>query len=87
MSFLSSSQSNIQSQSLQLARVEDPIIPKYDGRVFFEGTYWNARFYDPDCSITVFPGERVHVIARESLTLLVMPVDFNAPSTSYKMEN
>lgn len=74
MRFLSS-QSNTQLQVSQLARVEYPILPKYDGRVFFEGTYWNARFYDPGCQMTALPGERVHVITRESLTLLVMPVD------------
>ena len=74
MSFLASSIPNQQPQLLKLARVTDPIIPQWEGSVFFEGTYWKARFYNPGCQITIYPGQKVQVIAREGLKLLVMPI-------------
>lgn len=75
MSFVVSSLPNHQPQLLKLARVTDPIIPQWEGSVFFEGTYWKARFYDPDCQVTLYPGQKVQVIAREGLKLLVSPVN------------
>ena len=73
--------------SLRLARVEEMITPQQDGRIFFESTYWNARFYDLGYKTTAFPGEKIQVVGRDGLTLLVMPVDFNSASTFYKVEN
>ena len=66
-----------ESTARSVIRVTDPIIPQWEGFVFFEGTYWQARFHDPSCQKTVYPGEKVEVIDRESLTLLVMPIGLN----------
>ncbi|NES93789.1 MAG: hypothetical protein F6K32_00745 [Desertifilum sp. SIO1I2] len=44
------------------------------GRVKFQGTYWPAQFYHPDCQATVLPDEPVTVVAIQGITLLVVPV-------------
>ena len=60
--------------SRPLAKVEKAILPGEDGQVYFEGTYWRARFYDPDCQATVAVGDKVEVVVGDRLPLLVMPL-------------
>ena len=57
-----------------LAKVEEAILPGEDGQVYFNGTYWSARFYDPDCQVTAAPGDKVRVVVGDRLPLLVMPI-------------
>ncbi|NET32063.1 MAG: hypothetical protein F6K19_08675 [Cyanothece sp. SIO1E1] len=56
-------------------KVERTITPRQPGRVYFQATYWPARFYQPNCQVTVCPGEPVKVVGRDGLTLLIVPVD------------
>ncbi|MBD1939115.1 NfeD family protein [Microcoleus sp. FACHB-68] len=58
-----------------LGIVEQAIAYNQRGRVKFDGTYWPARFYNPDCQATVSPNQFVNVVAREGITLLVVPID------------
>lgn len=58
-----------------LGIVEQAIAYNQRGRVKFDGTYWPARFYNPDCQATVSPNQFVTVVAREGITLLVVPID------------
>ncbi|MDJ0707784.1 MAG: NfeD family protein [Leptolyngbyaceae cyanobacterium MO_188.B28] len=60
------------------ARVEKTISPSCRGRVYFQATYWPARFYQPDCQATVLPGDSVTIIGRQGLTLLVRPKRANS---------
>lgn len=57
-----------------LAKVEKAIAPGEDGQVYFEGTYWRARFSDPDCQAIAPIGSKVQVVGRDRLPLLVMPL-------------
>ena len=65
-----------------LAKVEQAILPGEDGQVYFEGTYWRARFYDPECQATAAVGDKVEVVMGVDssgqrtyrLPLLVMPL-------------
>jgi membrane-bound ClpP family serine protease len=56
------------------ARVTEIIQPGRRGRVYFQGTWWNARC---EQLITLNPDESVFVVARLGLTLLVEPGGFN----------
>ncbi|NET38966.1 MAG: hypothetical protein F6K19_44500, partial [Cyanothece sp. SIO1E1] len=56
-------------------KVERTISPFHPGRVYFQATYWPARFYDASCQVIASPGDPVKVMGREGLTLLVMPAD------------
>jgi len=56
------------------ARVERAFGPNQRGRVFFEGTYWPAKFYIPETLINAEVRSIVTVIGRQGLTLLVMPL-------------
>lgn len=62
-------------KSKSLARVVQAIQPDEDGQVYFEGTYWSARFYDPKCKATAAVGDKVKVVVRDRLPLLVMPLN------------
>ncbi|MGK7890022.1 MAG: NfeD family protein [Leptolyngbyaceae cyanobacterium] len=53
--------------------MEEAIAPGEDGQVYFEGTYWRTRFYDPDCQAIAPIGSKVQVVMRDRLPLLVMP--------------
>ena len=55
------------------ARVEQTISSSCGGRVYFQATYWPARFYQPDCQATMRPGDSVTIMGRQGLTLLVKP--------------
>ncbi|MBE9136072.1 NfeD family protein [Nodosilinea sp. LEGE 07088] len=58
------------------ARVDCPISAHIRGRVFYEGTYWPARFYDGlvDANYALAVSSRVLVVGRQGLTLLVSPL-------------
>lgn len=61
-------------QSQSLGRVEERISGRDNGRVFYEGTTWPARFYDLNYQGAVEVEAWVEVLGREGLTLLVSPV-------------
>ncbi|NJR66079.1 MAG: hypothetical protein HC772_13360 [Leptolyngbyaceae cyanobacterium CRU_2_3] len=54
----------------QKAVVASTIQPYRTGRIKFQGSWWFARC---DHDITLNPGETVHVIGRQNITLLVEP--------------
>lgn len=56
------------------ARVERAIAAHQRGRVFFQGTYWPARFYSSSNCVNAEIASWVTVIGRQGLTLLVTPV-------------
>jgi membrane protein implicated in regulation of membrane protease activity len=57
------------------------IIPKGGvGLVTYEGSLWKARCQISD--ITITPGQIVQVVARQGLTLIVMPTNFDEPMDS-----
>ena len=58
-----------------MGTVEKKITRSQPGRVKCQGTYWPARFYQPNCEATVLPDEPVMVVARQGITLLVVPVN------------
>lgn len=53
---------------------DELIAPNQTGRVKFEGSYWNAEFYEKNCRARVAPGNQVWVVGRQGITLLVIPV-------------
>ncbi|MBD0267142.1 NfeD family protein [Pseudanabaena sp. FACHB-2040] len=56
------------------ARVERAIATDQRGRVYYEGTYWHARFYSLNQQVQVEVAERVTVIGRQGNALLVQPL-------------
>jgi len=56
----------------EVAIVLDEIGPDKEGFVRFHGEYWKAR-----SNTTVTPGQKVKIIAKEGLTLIVEPVKEN----------
>lgn len=54
--------------------VERTITPSTPGRVYFQASYWPARFFELDASGDLHPGAPVEVVGRDSLTLLVKPL-------------
>ncbi len=54
--------------------VEQTITHHQPGRVKFQASYWPARLYQPDYPLAVFPGERVRIVGRQGITLLVVAV-------------
>lgn len=61
-----------------IARVDKTITGCEPGRVYFQGTYWPAKLKQPNYTVQLFPGTKVQVLGRESLTLLVIPVQNTA---------
>ncbi|MBO9997555.1 MAG: NfeD family protein [Cyanobacteria bacterium SID2] len=55
------------------ATVSDTVSPSSDGRVFFRGSYWPARFYTLPPQALVQPGQSVNIVGRDGITLLVVP--------------
>jgi membrane protein implicated in regulation of membrane protease activity len=53
--------------------VEETISPTQVGRIRFQGTSWPARFYNPNEQATVAPDDHVDVIARQGITLFIVP--------------
>ncbi|PSN18788.1 hypothetical protein C7271_10725 [filamentous cyanobacterium CCP5] len=56
------------------ARVERPIQPDQQGRVFYGGTYWPARFYDSAEFVNTEVASQLSVVGRQGITLLVAPL-------------
>ena len=54
-------------------KVEQTIDQNHSGRVYFQATYWPARFYNTDCQVKAVPGESIKIVGRQGLTLLVIP--------------
>lgn len=54
-------------------KVEQTITHNHSGRVFFQATYWPARFSDAACQVEAVPGESIKIVGRQGLTLLVIP--------------
>lgn len=59
-------------ERLGTARVERAIAGNERGRVFYEGTYWPARFYSAD-ALQAEVSDWVTVVGRQGITLLVQP--------------
>ena len=57
-----------------IGTVEQTITHHQSGRVKFQASYWPARLYQSDSPPAVFPGERVKVVGRQGITLLVVAV-------------
>ena len=57
-----------------IARVDKTITGCEPGRVYFQGTYWPAKLKQPNYISRLCPGTKVRVLGRESLTLLIIPV-------------
>ena len=53
---------------LKKAVVEEEIRPGKSGRVRFQSTWWPAKC---DRDVTLKPGEVVHVVGLENITLIV----------------
>ncbi|MDB9314234.1 NfeD family protein [Spirulina sp. CS-785/01] len=60
------------------AIVEQTIIPFQRGRVKFRGSWWFAQCLH---DIALPPGERVNVVGRNSITLLVEPAQMYPRNT------
>lgn len=58
-----------------MGEVEETITLNQLGRVRFMATTWYAQFYFPLPPQEILPGQKVRVIGREGLTLLVVPID------------
>jgi membrane protein implicated in regulation of membrane protease activity len=54
--------------------LDRPITPTTPGRVYFEATYWRACLFQPETNTTLQPGDKVEVLGRNGLTLLVQPI-------------
>jgi membrane protein implicated in regulation of membrane protease activity len=54
--------------------VERTITPSTPGRVYFQASYWPARFFQADATNDLHPGAPVEVVDRDGLTLLVKPL-------------
>lgn len=54
-------------------KVERTIAHNHSGRVYFQATYWPAKFYDAACQLKAVPGESIKIVGRQGLTLLVSP--------------
>ncbi|MDJ0705743.1 MAG: NfeD family protein [Leptolyngbyaceae cyanobacterium MO_188.B28] len=52
-------------------KVERTIAHDHSGRVYFQATYWPAKFCDTACQLKAFPGESIKIVGRQGLTLLV----------------
>jgi membrane protein implicated in regulation of membrane protease activity len=57
-----------------LGKVDQSIAPRQPGRVNALGSIWYARFYDKSYESIMNPGDRVAVVGRQGITLLVMPI-------------
>jgi membrane protein implicated in regulation of membrane protease activity len=54
--------------------VEKTIEPGDKGQIKFQGSYWSATLYPPNQGKSIPKGQRVNVIGREGITLLVQPI-------------
>ncbi len=51
--------------------VEEVVCQQREWRVYFSATYWSARSIKPT---TLMPGDSVHVVGRDNITLLIEPI-------------
>jgi len=62
----------------EIGIVEMTISGNRPGRVKYQSTYWPARFLNPSCDpqgkMTFKPNEKVMVVGRKGITLLVTPI-------------
>jgi membrane protein implicated in regulation of membrane protease activity len=57
-----------------IGTIDRPITDELPGRVKALGTIWNARFYQLDGQIAIAAGDRVLVVGRQGITLLIQPL-------------
>jgi membrane-bound ClpP family serine protease len=69
----------VKFQQPRLGQVQETITPNQLGWVKFGGSYWAAKFYEPDFSGSIVPGEQVTVLGHQGNALLVMPKDYVEP--------
>lgn len=70
--------SYVSQRAEERAIVSDTIRPDQNGRVRFQGSWWPARC---EQNIILLPGQIVHVIGRQNITLLVTPVTQMIPAS------
>lgn len=58
-------------QETSPAEVIEVISLRKPGRIYFEGSYWAARFQDSCLQNLALPGSFVKVIGRQGITLIV----------------
>jgi hypothetical protein len=61
-------------------KVDRAITAVQSGRIKFQGSYWPAQFFDTNCQATALPNDVVTVVARRSITLLVVPAGHALPT-------
>ncbi|MBW4465587.1 MAG: NfeD family protein [Pegethrix bostrychoides GSE-TBD4-15B] len=54
--------------------IDRPIVAHQPGRVKAMGSIWNARFYQIERQIVIAVGDRVLIVGRQGLTLLIVPM-------------
>lgn len=54
--------------------IEQPIVAHQRGRVKAMGSIWTARLYQIDRQIVIAVGDRVLIVGRQGITLLVTPM-------------
>ena len=54
--------------------IDRPVAAHLPGRVKAMGSIWNARFYQIDRQIVIAAGDRVLIVGRQGLTLLIAPI-------------
>jgi hypothetical protein len=61
--------------SPEVGEVDQPIngADGHRGRVKYRSTFWSARFYHPDCNVSVSRGELVDVVGMQGIVLLIVP--------------
>ena len=65
-----------------IGKVEETISAEQLGRVRFQATYWRARFQQPSYPQEISPGNKIRIVGREGLTLLVVPLEAKEANTS-----
>lgn len=67
--------------------VEETITPNQPGRVRFQATSWPARLYNWEDQVTLVADDQVDVVARQNITLLVVPgVNFQESKANSQLE-
>ncbi len=54
--------------------LERPVANHQPGRVKAMGTTWNARFHKFEHAIAIAAGDRVLIVGRQGITLLIAPM-------------
>jgi membrane protein implicated in regulation of membrane protease activity len=53
--------------------VQQAIAPDQPGRITYQGSYWPAKFFQPDHQAIIAAGDSATIIGRLGITLLVVP--------------